>query len=46
MGQKLKAGLVDDPGAHQIKAQGPHGKDLGYGNYGCLESYWHRSYDN
>ena len=30
---------MDDPGTHQIKAHGPHGKDLGYGNRGCLKSY-------
>jgi len=30
---------MDDPGTYQIKAHGPHGKDLGYGNGRSLKSY-------
>lgn len=29
---------MDDPGTHQIKAHGAHGKDLGYSDGGCLKS--------
>ena len=31
---------MDDAAAYQIKAHGPHGKDLGYSDHGCLKGNW------
>ena len=36
---------MNDPATYQIKAHGPHGENLGYGNRGSLKSYRKHGFD-